>query len=101
MPAAVNEHVFIIRANDAVLSYYLYATIRSRAFQQLLKPYIKGIIGGVSREIGNIEIPLPPLEVQRKIVADIEGYEKKIGNYEVEIANCRKKIDNAIEKVWG
>ena len=101
MPAAVNEHVFIIRANDAVLSYYLYATIRSRAFQELLKPYIKGIIGGVSREIGNIEIPLPPLEVQRKIVAEIEGEKKKIGNYEVEIANCRKKIDNAIEKVWG
>ena len=98
MPAAVNEHVFIIRANDTVLPYYLYVTIRSSAFQELLKPYIKGIIGGVSREIGNIEIPLPPLEVQREIVAEIEGYQRVIDGARAVVENYRPHI--AIDPKW-
>ena len=98
MPAAVNEHVFIIRANDAVLPYYLYATLRSSAFQELLKPYIKGIIGGVSREIGNIEIPLPPLEVQREIVTEIEGYQRVIDGARAVVENYRPHI--AIDPKW-
>ncbi|WP_462137985.1 N-6 DNA methylase [Candidatus Mycalebacterium sp.] len=48
---AVNEHVFILRARQNVLPYYLYSITKNSNFQNDLKPYIKGIIGGISLEI--------------------------------------------------
>lgn len=84
--AAVNEHVYIFRANENTESKFLFRILQSDKFQKLLQPYIKGIIGGVSLEIQNIKIPLPPLEVQREIVAEIEGYQKLIDG-------CRQVVD--------
>lgn len=78
-PAAVNEHVYIMRGiNSKIDPYYLYSAVRSDYFQTLLDRYIKGIIGGVSREILEIEIPVPPIETQREIVAELENYQKII-----------------------
>jgi type I restriction enzyme M protein len=74
----VNEHVFILRAKDAIHPYYLYCVVRAEAFQDKLRPFIKGIIGGISLEFSGITVPLPPLEVQKEIVAEIEGYQKVI-----------------------
>jgi restriction endonuclease S subunit len=47
-----------------------------------------------------VKIPLSPLEVQREIVAEIEGYQQEIKNYELEITKCREKIAKAINKIW-
>ena len=87
MAAAVNEHVFLLRASQVIESQYLYRCIRAGEFQDKLQPYIKGIIGGISLEFGAITIPLPPLEVQKKIMAEIEGYQKVING-------ARSVIDN-------
>lgn len=78
-PAAVNEHVYIMRVVDGKIDpYYLYSVIRSEYFQDVLSRYIKGIIGGISREILEIGIPLPPIEIQREIVAELDSYQKII-----------------------
>ena len=98
IPAAVNEHVFIIRGTDAVLPYYLYSVVRSGTFQEALKPYIKGIIGGVSREISAIKIPLPPLQIQRELVAEIESYQKVIDGARAVVENYRPHIN--IDPDW-
>ncbi len=60
IPAAVNEHVFILRAKESIEPHYLYRCVRAEAFQDKLRPFIKGIIGGISLEFGGITIPLPP-----------------------------------------
>jgi len=78
IPAAVNEHVFILRATERVRPYFLYSCVRAPAFQERLRPFIRGIIGGISLEIRKLEIPLPPIEVQKEIVAEIEGYQEVI-----------------------
>lgn len=78
MAAAVNEHVFILRAKELIDPSYLYRCVRAEVFQDKLKPFIKGIIGGISLEFGGITIPLPPLAVQKEIVAEIDGYQKVI-----------------------
>ncbi|NLU38232.1 MAG: N-6 DNA methylase [Bacteroidales bacterium] len=74
--AAVNEHVYIFRANDLVLSKFLFRVLWSEGFQRILKPFIKGIIGGVSLEIQNIKIPIPPLDFQREIVHEIDSFQR-------------------------
>ena len=101
IPAAVNEHVFIIRARNSVDSYYLYSVVRSDEFQENLKPFIRGIIGGINLDVRRIQIPLPPLEVQREIVAEVENYEKVIRGARAEIQRMEGKIEGAIGQVWG
>lgn len=91
-PAAVNEHVFIFRAQDTIHPKYLYNVIRSEVFQSILAPYIKGIIGGISLEIKSIKIPLPPLEVQNEIVAELDGYQRVIDGARQVVANWNPRI---------
>ena len=58
------------------------------------------IQGVTKRQLAELQIPLPPLEVQREIVTEIEGYQEEIANYELAITKCRKKITKAISKIW-
>jgi type I restriction enzyme M protein len=92
MPSAVNEHVFILRAKETIHPYYLYCVVRAKAFQDKLRPFIKGIIGGISLEFSGITIPLPPLEVQKEIVAEIEGYQKVINGARAVLDHYRPHI---------
>ena len=47
------------------------------------------------------EIPLPPLEVRKGIVAEIEGCQKKIAERKSTIENEEKKIQATLARVWG
>ena len=49
-------------------------------------------------EIGSIEVPIPPLEVQKEIVAEIEGYQKVIDGARVVVQNYRPHI--TIDPKW-
>ena len=57
---------------------------------------ITGVGGSLSRAnlsaVADIQIPLPPLEVQREIVAEIEGYQKVIDGARAVIDNYRPHI---------
>jgi type I restriction enzyme M protein len=90
--AAVNEHVFILRPKDQAHAYFLYLIVRSPQFQEALRPYVKGIIGGISLEFADLAIPLPPLEVQKEIVAEVEGYQRVIAGARAVVDNYRPHI---------
>ena len=49
-------------------------------------------------DIKKIEIPLPPLEIQREIVTEIEGYQKVINGARAVVDNYRPHI--AIDSDW-
>jgi restriction endonuclease S subunit len=51
--------------------------------------------------LSEFEIPLPPLDVQREIVAEIEGYQKVIDGARAVIERFEKKIHAALARVWG
>ncbi len=95
--AAVNEHVFIFRAKNKISPKYLFSILRSNSFQYELKPYIKGIIGGISLEIKKIQIPLPPLEIQEQIVAELDGYASIIAGAKQITKNWKPKINTSPE----
>jgi restriction endonuclease S subunit len=78
---AVNEHVFILRSkNKKLLSpYYLYKIIQSElGNNEILRFKVDGGIGGINLSIKQAKIPLPPLEVQERIVEEIESYQNII-----------------------
>ena len=59
--------------------------------------------GGTFKEISKskfceLQIPLPPLEVQQEIVAEIEGYQKVIDGARAVIDNYRPHI--TIDPAW-
>ncbi|MDE2785414.1 MAG: N-6 DNA methylase [Chloroflexota bacterium] len=51
-------------------------------------------------KFADLEIPLPPLEVQREIVAEIEGYQRVIGEAYRLIEQTEREIMTAITRVW-
>lgn len=90
---------------DAVKVGFLELVLRS---PRAVAAYKSKMQGAVSRRrsvpsqiFAEIQIPLPPLEVQKEIVAEIEGYQEEIRNYELQITKCRAKIAKAVNKVWG
>jgi type I restriction enzyme M protein len=95
---SVNEHVYILRSGVEIIPTLLFHMLRSSSFQKILQPYIKGIIGGVSSEIKEIEIPLPPIEVQEEIVRELEQYQKIIDGAKQVVDNYKPVID--IDPSW-
>lgn len=71
--AMVNEHVFIIRT-DSLYQPYLFRYLFSDFGQYELKSRIKGAAqGGLNgSNLRTIPIPLPPLPIQQKIVAELD-----------------------------
>jgi len=61
--------------------------------------------GGTFAEISKskfceLEIPIPPLEIQRVIVAEIEAYKNEIKRLESAINDERCKIQNTLSLIW-
>jgi len=96
--AAVNEHVYLLRPNGSILAPLLQYLVQSDSFQKALKPFIKGIIGGISSEIGEIEVPVPGPDIQRHLVSDLDGYQHIIDGAKQVIANWRPTFD--IDPSW-
>lgn len=73
--------IFVIEASEGMADPALYAYLfRSARFNDAVMGQLKGAqlprIGWSS--FSKLQIPLPPLEVQKEIVAEIEGYQKVI-----------------------
>jgi type I restriction enzyme M protein len=52
-------------------------------------------------QYSQIEIPLPPIEIQNQIVNEIEEYQQEIKNLQELIKKQVHKIKDKINKVWG
>ena len=62
--------------------------------------------GGTFAEISKskfceLQIPLPPLEVQREIVTEIGGYQKEIARLKSAIKDEEDKIHATLARLWG
>ncbi len=93
--------IFVVRSLDERVLPTLYAYIfRSGPFNDAVLGQLKGAqlprIGWQS--FANLEIPLPPLEVQREIVAEIEGYQRVIDGARAVIDNYRPQI--VVDPEW-
>ncbi len=90
-PAYVSSHLACIVCDEQkILPEYVYHLLCQIDARQITPdqnyPSLR------LREIGNIQIPLPPLEAQREIVAEIEGYQKVIDGARAVIENYRPHI---------
>ncbi len=81
-----------IRVNATTVEpRYLFHHLRHERFNEYLRSQISGanINNLGSRLLYRFQIPLPPLDVQQEIVAEIEGYQKVIDGARTVIENYR------------
>ncbi len=91
----------VIRVNPSLVdSHFLYFQLRQTHFNDFLREQISGAsINNLSAKLlYRFQIPLPPLEIQREIVAEIEGYQRVIDGARAVIENYRPHI--AIDPKW-
>ena len=83
---------------DAVNADYLVYVLKDRV--ENFKKVSQGstIQGVTKRQLSEIQIPLPPLEMQREIVAEIEGYQRVIDGARAVIDNYRPQI--VVDPEW-
>ena len=103
LPLATNQgfkNIVIEDSGRAVAEYVALALTR-------LVPTMEAwASGGTFKEISKtnfceLRIPLPPLDVQKEIVSEIEGYRKIIDGARTVVDNYRKKIQASLARVWG
>ena len=98
LKAAINEHIFVLRTNKNYNNYFLYYLLQNKQFQEKLRPFIQGIIGGINLKFSNIEIPNPPIEIQNQIAEELDSYQKIIDGCRQVIENYKPSID--IDPTW-
>lgn len=79
------DGIKILRTVDGLDPKFLYYVLRIRPLES----------SGYQRHFSKLkryEIPLPPLEVQKEIVAEIEGYQKVIDGARAVVENYRPRI---------
>ena len=78
--ALANEHIFVLKNSDENLQWYLFYYLFSEEGQRQIKNNITGMAqGGINRtNLKKILIPIPPKEIQEKIVCEFEEIDKKI-----------------------
>ena len=87
----VNNHAHVLRTRrSSILDRFLIEILNSLD----LTSYITGVTVPKLNQakLRSIQIPLPPLEVQREIVAEIEGYQRVINGARAVIDNYRPHI---------
>jgi restriction endonuclease S subunit len=98
--AVLNQHIFKVVVDEAVVSkrYMLHALNRAVAE---IEENLHGGVGLVHITKGNLErirVPVPPLEVQQQIVAEIEGYQKVIDGARQVLSSYRPSVPS--DPVW-
>jgi len=83
----------IIRTNNNIVSKYIFQLLNTTLRQMVRDTGSGSNINNLSSVINEIQIPSPPLEIQKKIVAEIETLEKQETKAKREIDNWKKKIE--------
>jgi len=76
-----SSEYIVIRSGDRIIPEYVYQLICEKKFIRCGKQQMTGT-GGLQRVpvgyVSGYQIPLPPLDIQRQIVEEIEGYQRII-----------------------
>ena len=101
LPAALNQRVACLRpVHERAVPEYIFYLLNSDSFEDNCLKYSDGL---AQKNLSTVwlskyAIPLPPLEMQREIVAEIEGYQKVIDGARTVVGNYRPHI--AIDPEW-
>ncbi len=88
------DGIKILQTADTLDPRFLYYFLRVRPLES----------DGYKRhftKLKDYEIPLPPLEVQREIIAEVQEYQRAIDGHQKTVAELENNIKATIGRVWG
>ncbi len=93
-------YVVFSTSSESIDAKYLFSMIKSERLSLEINRVAQGAIRSQLRfkELANLRIPLPPLDIQKQIVAEIEGYQKVIDGARAVLDNYRPHI--SIDPTW-
>ncbi|MDB5204922.1 MAG: type restriction enzyme protein [Candidatus Taylorbacteria bacterium] len=98
-----SSEFIVLRASKKILPELIYQFVTSIDFKAEGKRRMTGT-GGLQRVpiefVKEYEIPLPPINVQKQIVAKLNMHRKNIDRTKHLIAGFEERIKNEIEKLW-
>lgn len=88
---------------NRIMPEYLYYSVTMDAYvDQLVAKMGKGAYPSVNtNDLNQSHIPLPPIEIQREIVAELEAEQKLVDANKKLIEIYQQKIKSKIAEVWG
>ncbi|MBZ0158278.1 MAG: N-6 DNA methylase [Alphaproteobacteria bacterium] len=95
-----------VRADSSkIVSHYLLIALQSQPVRDFLMQNAVGAAGSMPKInqsiVERIPIPLPPIDTQRAIVAEIEAEQALVNANRELIARMEKKIQATLARVWG
>ncbi|HEJ1381046.1 MULTISPECIES: N-6 DNA methylase [Pseudomonadaceae] len=98
-----SSEFYVLRASARVIPEFLYWMVTSNRFRDEATAKMTGT-GGLQRVprsvLESFQIPLPPIDIQLQIVAEIDGHRRRIDALRQEIAEREQDIKLAINRVW-
>ncbi|MBR4599475.1 MAG: restriction endonuclease subunit S, partial [Treponema sp.] len=92
----------ILRAKNNTSPRFLYEMLNTENIRNLVRFYANGTnILNLSNSIGETKLPLPPLDVQKSIVAECEKIDGEYQQAQNDIADCKAKITKIIANETG
>lgn len=95
LPANTNQALAIIRLKDKRLVKYVWWLLSN----DIIKAKLSKLKAGVAQfnlslqQISNIEIPIPPIEIQEQIVAELDSYQKIVDGARQVVENYKPTIN--------
>ncbi len=90
-----SSEFYVLRSNGRVMPEWIYFCVMHPLFRSAAVAQMTGT-GGLQRVprdyVESFQIPLPPLDVQKEIVAEIEGYQKVIDGARAVLDHYRPHI---------
>ena len=100
-PTSFGAFMSLIRPHEEVLDTYLLHCLRMEFATDFFRRNAStttNISNLNLSTLARLEIPLPPMEVQREIVAEIEGYQRVIDGARAVVENWRPRVD--VDPKW-
>ncbi|TDP71145.1 N-6 DNA methylase [Roseateles toxinivorans] len=97
----IHDGWLLLRArNDNLLKDYLYLVLGSaKVYEQFVRSATGGVVNNLNIGlVKRVKVPLPPLEVQQQLVAEIEGYQKVIDGARLVLDNYQPGFP--IDPAW-
>jgi len=99
-----SSEIYVLRPNKVIISTWIYLNIITYHFREQGKQSMTGT-GGLQRVpkdfILKYKIPLPFIEIQNEIVAQIEQEQEMVNSSKKLIEIFEQKIKDRIARVWG
>lgn len=97
--------LFALEPFDFMEPRYIFYFYQTYDFQEQFKSKMTGLIGGVSMgKFKNIEIPVPPIQIQKQIVAILDKAFEKLSkakeNAEKNLNNAKEVFESYLQKVF-